>query len=149
MTKEDALKLQKGDPITWKKWNEQRTNHKLIQGTFIKIAKERATIETKSKEGKRISHVSIINLIAGHVADAYKIDNSSVRNTHYTPCSKCGEPTVHKSGYCKNCRSKKCIKCGEAFLPTQDHTHFCRICRYYRNNDNTKKPIFDDEYIYS
>lgn len=35
--------------------------------------------------------------------------------------------TTHKSGYCKSCRTRSCLECGERYISQSGHTR-CSSC---------------------
>jgi hypothetical protein len=49
--------------------------------------------------------------------------------TYYTPCLKCQKPCCNKSGYCEDCRTGQCKKCGEAFVARAPGERYCFECR--------------------
>lgn len=46
----------------------------------------------------------------------------------------CDAPTVHKSGYCKECRIKKCEKCGKTVMMQNPDEKVCKSCRAGKRN---------------
>lgn len=50
---------------------------------------------------------------------------------HYNWCIKCGEShtSLHKSGICKKCRSRKCDKCEKDFEIMKSGQITCYKCR--------------------
>lgn len=52
-----------------------------------------------------------------------------VSGRYHCKTEGCKETTTHKSGYCKECRSKKCEKCGKEVMLQNHDEKICKACR--------------------